>query len=68
MKDRQTECVVFPSPSERDIIRWIVVQLNVAVEAQQELAEDKTESIMVQKTLRNSKKILIVHLCVLCLA
>jgi hypothetical protein len=43
------------------------VQLNVAVEAQQELAEDKTESIMVQKTLRNSKKILIVHLCVLCL-
>jgi hypothetical protein len=44
VKDRQTGCVVFPSASERDIIRWIVVQLNVAVEAQQESAEDKTES------------------------
>jgi hypothetical protein len=68
VKDRQTGCVVFPSPSERDIIRWIVVQLNAAVEAQQESAEDKRESIMVWKTLRNSKKILIVDLCVLCLA
>jgi hypothetical protein len=44
VKDRQTGCIVFPSASERDIIRWIVVQLNVAVEAQQESAEDKTES------------------------
>jgi hypothetical protein len=56
VKDRQTGCVVFPSPSERDIIRWIVVQLNVAVEAQQELAEDKTESIMVQKTPKKFKE------------
>jgi hypothetical protein len=68
VKDRQTGCVVFPSPSERDIIMWIVVQLYVAVEAQQESAEDKTESIMVQKIPRNSKKTLIVDFCVLCLA